>query len=60
MSSDNKINITTEGKTHLGATIGSNEFRIKYIIKKVNELCQELKLLSNFAKKQPQAPYVAF
>ena len=55
-----KINITTEGKRHLGAAIGSNEFRVKYVIEKVDEWIDELKTLSAYAKSQPQAAYAAF
>ena len=43
--SDNKVNITTEGKRYLGAAISSNEFRKKYVNEKVSELCEELKAL---------------
>ena len=57
---DNKVYITTEGKRHLGAAIGSNEFRVKYVTEKVNEWCKNLKTLSNFTKSQPQAAYAAF
>ena len=32
---DTKINVTTEGKTHLGALIGSNDFPIKYVNEKL-------------------------
>ena len=55
-----KINITTEGKRHLGAAIGSNEFRVKYVIEKVDEWIDELKTLSAYAKSQQQAAYAAF
>ena len=41
--SDSKVNIKTKGKRHLGAAIGSNEFRIKYVIEKVNTLCERTK-----------------
>ena len=60
MFSDTKINVTTEGKRHLGAVIGSNDFRTKYVNEKVTEWCSELKILSEFAKSQPQAAYAAF
>ena len=43
--SDNKVNITTEGKRYLGAAISSNEFRKKYVNEKVSKLCEELKAL---------------
>ena len=55
MFSDIKVNITTEGKRHLVAAIGSNEFRIKYVTEKVSEWCEELKPLPNFVKS-----YAAF
>ena len=57
---NSKINNTTEGKRHLGAVIGSNEFRVKYATEKVNEWIDELRTLSTYAKSQPQAAYAAF
>ena len=60
MFSDTKINVITEGKRHLGVFIGSNAFRIKYVNEKVTEWCNELKVLSEYAKSQPQAAYAAF
>ena len=57
---DTKINVTTEGKRHLGAVIDSNDFRTKYVNEKVTEWCNELKMLSEFAKSQPQAAHAAF
>ena len=58
--SDSKVNITTEGKSHLGAAISSNKFRKKYVNEKFNEWCEELKVLSKLAKLQPQAAYATF
>ena len=55
-----KINITTEGKCHLGTGIGSNDFRVKYITEKVEEWIDELRTLSTYAKLQPQTAYAAF
>ena len=57
---DSKANITAEGKMHLGAAIGSSEFRTTYVTEKVNEWCEELKALSNFTKSHLQAAYTAF
>ena len=57
---DTGINFTTEGRRHLGAAIGSNDFRVKYATEKVKEWCSELKQLSKFALSQPQAAYAAF
>ena len=58
--SDSKINVTTEGKRHLGAVIGSNDFRTKYVNEKFTEWCNDLKILLEFAKSQPPAAYAAF
>ena len=55
-----KINITTEGKRHLGAVIGSNEFRVKYVTEWIDERIDELRTLSTYAKSQTQAAYAAF
>ena len=60
MFNDTKINVTTKGKIHLGAVIGSNDFQTKYVNQKITEWCSELKILSEFAKSQPQAAYAAF
>ena len=35
--SDTKLNVTTEGKRHLGAFIGINDFRTKCVDEKVTE-----------------------
>ena len=40
------LNITNEGKRHLGAVVGTEEFRKEYAIMRVNEWVTELKLLS--------------
>ena len=57
---DTKINVTIEGKRHLVAVISSNDFRTKYMNEKVTKWCSELKILSEFAKSQPQVAYAAF
>ena len=53
------INFTKDGKRHLGDTIGSDQFKAYYASKKVDEWCDEIEVLSNFAKSQPQAAYAA-
>ena len=60
MFSDTKIKGTTEGKRHLGAVTGSNDFRTKYVNGKVTAWCSKLTVLSKFEKLQPQAAYAAF
>ena len=39
------INITTDGKRHLGAAIGSPEFKAEYIDEKVEKWCGNIKTL---------------
>ena len=55
-----KVNITMEGKRHLGAVIGSKAYKDQYCEKKVSKWVQELTSLSDIAKTQPQAAFIAF
>ena len=57
---DSKVNITAEGKRHLGATIGSDAFKDNFVGEKINELTEQLKLLSKIAQIEPQAAYTCF
>ena len=54
------IQITTDGKKHLGATIGSEEYKADYIQAIVEEWVQELNVLCDIAEIHPQAAYYAF
>jgi len=54
------VNITTEGKRHLGAVIGSETFKREYCEDKVNTWIKELSTLCEFAETQPQAAYAAY
>ena len=54
------IQITTAGKRHLGAVIGTAENKTTYMEEKVEEWCNRLKNLANIAKAQPQAAYIAY
>ena len=54
------INITIEGKRHLGAAIGSSEYKNHYIDEKVNKRVSNIKSLSEIAKTQPHVAYAAF
>ena len=42
---DTKSNITNEGKRHLGAAVGTEEYEKGYVIMRVNKWVNELKLL---------------
>ena len=57
---DSEIKITTAGKRHLGAVIGSPEYKQTYIEGKVEEWCMRLKKLSHIARAHPQAAYIAY
>ena len=54
------INITTDGKRHLGAAIGSSQSKSDYMDEKVKKWCDEISVLSEIAKSQPHAAYAAF
>ena len=56
--SNHDRNFTAEG--HLGAAIGRSDFRKVYATEKVNNWCKEISKLSEFAKTQPHAAYLAF
>ena len=54
------IQITTSEKRHLGAALGSDEFKSEYMSDKVNEWCNKMKKLVEIAKCQPHAAYAAY
>ena len=54
------MNIRAEGKTHLGAVIGSTEYCDKYVRDLVKVWEKQLRISSTSAKTQPQAAYLAF
>ena len=54
------VNVTTEGKRHLGAVIGSKSNKDQYCMKKVNVWRGELETLAEIAETEPQAAYAAY
>ena len=54
------INITTEGRKHLGAALGSRSYLEQYVGGKVEDWVREVTKLAEFARSQPQASYAAF
>ena len=54
------MNITLEGIRHLGAVIGSKEFKDQYCQEKVDKWLREMESLAEISKSQPHAAYVAF
>ena len=57
---DDEVNITLEGRRHLGAVIGSKEFKNQYCQEKVDKWLREMESLTKISKSQPRAAYVAF
>ncbi len=57
---NNQINITSAGRPHLGAGLGSTDFINQHVNAKVTSWCEELQQLSMVANTQPQAAYTAF
>ena len=47
------INITLDGQRHLGAVLGSNQFRSQYTTDLVSTWCREMERLSELAESQP-------
>ena len=54
------IRITTEGKRHLGAVIGTPEFKEEYVNDMVDNWIEELKSLSIIARVEPHIAYTAY
>ena len=55
------INITTEGRKHLGTALGSRVFFFEeYVDEKVEEWVAQVTRLAEFATTQPQSSYAAF
>ena len=54
------VQITIEGKCHLGAVIGSRSFAKEYVNNKVEEWTEKIKRLAKVAVSQPHAAYAAF
>ena len=54
------IQITTAGMRHLGAALGSQDFKKKYISDKVSKWIEGIEKLSEIAESQPHAAYSAY
>ena len=60
MFTDTNINITTDGRKHLGAVVGSDTYKVQYIEDLIDDWNTQPKLLSTLTETQPQAAYLAF
>ena len=54
------VSITTEGRRHLGAALGTRSFVVRYVQEKVSEWVKELEQISSFAISQPHAAHATF
>ncbi|MCP4460821.1 MAG: hypothetical protein GY816_22780, partial [Cytophagales bacterium] len=52
--------ITCEGERHLGAVVGSKEFKTKYVQEKVEKWVADIEELAQIAIDEPQLAYAAF
>ena len=52
--------IEKNGERHLGAVIGSDTFKNKFVSEKVQKWCQDVKQLSSIATEEPQAALTAY
>ena len=57
---DTAVNVTSDGRPHLGAPIGSAKYCDNFVTNRVNGWISEIKTLSSVAISQPHAAYAAF
>ena len=55
-----QINITTHGRPHLGAPLGTQEYINQFVLEEISNWLEEMLLLADVAKIQPHAAYAAF
>ena len=55
-----QVQITTTGERHMGAVVGSEEFKKQYVEEKISNWVQDVKILAEIAKDEPQAAYSCF
>ena len=55
-----EVSITLKGRRHLGAVIGSKEFKNQYCQEEADKWLREIESLTEISKSQPHAAYVAF
>ena len=54
------VKITEDGKRHLGAVIGTEDYREEYMTKKINQWSAEIEVLCRIANIEPQAAHSCF
>ena len=54
------LTVSVDGERHLGASIGTSNFRDHFVSEKVNLWVQDIEQLAGIAIEEPQAAYTAF
>ena len=54
------VNVTNTGERHLGAVVGSENFRTAYVREKVNSWVESVNELATIATKEPQYAYSCY
>ena len=54
------VKITKEGERHMGAVVGSEEFKESYVKEKIEKWIVDVEELARIAKDEPQAVYSSF
>ena len=54
------VKITTRGERHMGAVIGSDEFKEMYVSQKIAKWVEDVEALTEIAKDEPQAVYASY
>ena len=57
---NSEVTITISGDRHMGAVIGSNDYKLKYVSEKVKKWVRDIEQLSELAKDEPQAVYSCY
>ena len=57
---NSSIQITSTGQRHLGAVIGTTEYKQEYMNEKITTWTEEIRMLSEIAKTEPQSAYICF
>ena len=54
------VKITVEGSRHIGAVIGTGNFKERFVNSKIEKWAEDVNILATFAEEEPQAALSAF
>ena len=57
---DTGLNITVDGRKHLGAAVGTSTFKNEYVAKKIDDWITQIETLAKIAWVEPHLSYIAF